>query len=79
MIHQLVSERDSSAKNKTISQYGAADNSDYRYKTIVILGASSIETSYNRTNVNITTRAPPLVPNMKLFTQYVTAPLARKE
>ena len=29
MIHQLVSERDSSAKNKTISQYGVADNSDY--------------------------------------------------
>ena len=28
MIHQLVSEKDSSAKNKTISQYGGADNSD---------------------------------------------------
>ena len=67
MIHQLVSERDSSAKNKTISQYGAADNSDYLLfdtRRIVNLGASSIETSYNRTNVNITTRAPPHVPNM---------------
>jgi hypothetical protein len=29
MIHQPVSERNSSARNKTVSKYGAADNSDY--------------------------------------------------